>query len=137
MPPHIAIIGAGPAGLTLARLLHVSQHPLTFTVFERDASASSRTQQGGTLDLHADTGLAALRKCGLWEEFQRHARYEGEELIMADKNATVLAHKLGDGKGEGDGDRPEIDRERLKEILLESVAGECIKWDRHLKEVTE
>ncbi len=34
-------------------------------------------------------------------------------------------------------DRPEIDRQRLKEILLESVPEECVRWGRHLREVTE
>ncbi|MCJ1265677.1 hypothetical protein MMC22_005557 [Lobaria immixta] len=117
--PKIAII-AGPAGLTLARLLYVSEVKVDLTLYERDASPTSRLDQGGTLDLHADTGLAALRKCGLWDSFSKYARYEGEELIIADKNATELVHVRG-GKKAGPYDRPEIDRQRLKEILLESV----------------
>ena len=55
---------------------------------------------------------------------------------MMDKNATELAHKRGKEK-EGVYDRPEIDRERLKEILLESVPEECVRWGWHLREVTE
>ena len=55
---------------------------------------------------------------------------------MADKNATVLAHKRGKEK-EGVFDRPEIDRERLKKILLKSVPEECVRWGWHLREVTE
>ncbi|SLM36141.1 Monooxygenase, FAD-binding [Lasallia pustulata] len=134
-PPKIAIICAGSAGLTLARLLHMSEAKVDLTLYERDASPISRPDQGGTLDLHTDTGLAVLRKCGLWDSFRKHARYDGEELIMADKNATELAHRRG---GEKSGyDRPEIDRERLKEILLESVPEECVRWGRHLREVTE
>lgn len=134
--PKIAIIGAGPAGLTLARLLHVSEVKVDLTLYERDKSPTSRPDQGGTLDLHTNTGLAALRKCGLWDSFSKYARYDGEEFIIADKNATELIHKRG-GKKAGPFERPEIDRQRLKEILLESVPEECVRWGRHLREVTE
>lgn len=136
LAPKIAIIGAGPAGLTLARLLHVSQVNLDLTVYELDISPTSRPDQGGTLDLHPDTGLAALRKCGLWDSFQKYARYEGEELVFADKNATELIHMRGDEQA-GENDRPEIDRDRLKEILMESVPEHYVKWGWHLREVTK
>lgn len=135
-PPKIAIIGAGPAGLTLARLLHVSEVKVDLTLYELDASPTSRPGQGGTLDLDTDTGLAALRKCGLWDSFSKYARYDGEEKTMADKNATVLVHIRGRDKA-GPLNRPEIDRQRLKEILLESLPEECVRWGRHLREVTE
>jgi 2-polyprenyl-6-methoxyphenol hydroxylase-like FAD-dependent oxidoreductase len=128
----IAIIGAGPAGLTLARLLHVSKPKIDLELYELDASPTSRDKQGGTLDLHEDTGLAALRKCGVWDAFQKHARYDGDELIMADRNGTELTHLKG-----GSGNRPEIDRKLLKEILLESLPEEVVKWGRKLREVTE
>ena len=84
-PQKIAIIGAGPAGLTLARLLHVSEVKVDLTIYELDASSTSRPDQGGTLDLHTDTGLAAIRKCDLWDSFMKYARPEGEELIFADR----------------------------------------------------
>ena len=134
--PKIAIIGAGPSGLTLARLLHVSKGKIDLTLYESDASSTSRPDQGGTLDLHTDTGLAALRKCGVWDSFRKYARCEGEELIIADKNATELVHMRG-GETEGRLDHSEIDRERLKQILLESVPEECVRWGWHLREVTK
>ncbi|MCJ1277419.1 hypothetical protein MMC21_005232 [Puttea exsequens] len=134
--PKVAIIGAGPAGLTLARLLHVAEAKVELTLYELDASPSSRPDQGGTLDLHDDTGLAALRKCRLWDSFRKYARYSGQELIMVDKNATVLVHKAGGERG-GPSDRPEIDRQKLKDILVESVPDECVRWGWHLREVTE
>lgn len=129
-PPKIAIVGAGPAGLTLARLLHVSAK-IDAKIYERDTSATSRAERGGTLDLHDGGGLAALRKCELWDSFLRYARYDGEEKFMVDKNATVFIHM------QGENERPEIDRFRLREILLESVPRDCIQWGRYVKEVTE
>ena len=51
-PPKIAIIGAGPAGMTLAHLLLKDSIPVV--IFEGEASATVRGQ-GGTLDLHDDT----------------------------------------------------------------------------------
>jgi hypothetical protein len=50
--PRIAIIGGGPGGLMLARLLQLGG--LTPTVFERDSHPEERPQ-GGSLDLHAET----------------------------------------------------------------------------------
>ncbi|MCJ1308073.1 hypothetical protein MMC25_001724 [Agyrium rufum] len=135
--PKVAIIGAGPAGLTLARLLHASETRVDLTIYELDASPTARPEQGGTLDLHDKDGLAAIRKCGLWESFQRYARYEGEEMKIADKNATVLVHKKPSKGAQGANDRPEIDRQRLKQILLESIPEKYVRWGMHLREVEE
>lgn len=138
MPIRIAICGAGPAGLTFARLLQVSGIDISVTIFERDASPKSRQHQGGTLDLHPDTGLAALRQAGLFEIASQHLRYDGEEMVIADKNATEFIHmkeqpKWGDNKFA----RPEIDREVLKDVLLESVDESWIKWGKILESVEE
>jgi ribulose 1,5-bisphosphate synthetase/thiazole synthase len=45
--PSIAILGAGPAGLTLGRLLDLNKIP--YTIFERDATADANSQWGGSL----------------------------------------------------------------------------------------
>lgn len=139
----VAIVGAGPAGLTLARLLSRFSQPgeLSYTVYELDASPTARIHQGGTLDLHPHTGLAAIKKCDLWDSFQRHARYEGEALVVADKRGKAVFRK-GGGKedpeeSENIMQKPEIDRERLKEILLAGVPAENVQWGYKLREVTE
>ena len=75
--PKIAIIGAGPSGLTLANLLQ--QYNILFTVYEFETGANERNQ-GGTLDLHAESGQLALREAGLYEEFKKYARPEGDAL---------------------------------------------------------
>ncbi len=59
----VAIIGAGPVGLTMARLLQ--QHHIDVTVYERDKDPQARIW-GGTLDLHKDTGQKAMKKPDYW-----------------------------------------------------------------------
>ena len=63
----IAIIGGGPGGLTLARILHV--HGIDSVAYERDAGPEARSQ-GSMLDLHTDTGQAALRAAGVQSEME-------------------------------------------------------------------
>ncbi|KXZ20181.1 hypothetical protein AXI58_15400 [Bacillus nakamurai] len=55
---RIAIIGAGPGGLTLARILQ--QGGLTPVIYEQETSHTER-QQGGTLDLDEQTGQKGLQ----------------------------------------------------------------------------
>jgi 2-polyprenyl-6-methoxyphenol hydroxylase-like FAD-dependent oxidoreductase len=119
--PSIAIIGGGPAGLTLARLLHINGLP--FTVFESDPSPLSRPQ-GGTLDIHEHSGQAALKAAGLLEEFNKVARREGEAIRLADNTGKLYVDLTGDVGS----NRPEIDRMSLKTLLLSSFPVDCIRW---------
>jgi 2-polyprenyl-6-methoxyphenol hydroxylase-like FAD-dependent oxidoreductase len=125
---RIAIIGAGPGGLMLARLLQLNG--LSPTVFERDGHAGERPQ-GGSLDLHGETGQSAMRLAGLEREFALAARPEdqGDRLYHPD------GRLLFDRDGEGD-DRPEIDRTVLRQILLESLAPDTVRWHSRIAEIT-
>ena len=131
-PPKVAIIGAGPAGMTLAHLLIKASIPVT--IFEGEASPHVRGQ-GGTLDLHDDTGLKALNEIGLLEDFQKHARYDGEAVIIADKNLKKYLYADGTTKETSRG-RPEIDREKLRKILYEALPDGVIRWGSRLRSVT-
>ncbi|ANF86297.1 2-polyprenyl-6-methoxyphenol hydroxylase [Pseudomonas antarctica] len=128
--PRIAIIGAGPGGLTLARILHL--HGIVATVYEREEHPPSRPQ-GGTLDLHQDSGLLALEHAGLSDAFQTIARYEDQGTRLLDKTGQVLF----DDQGASSEDRPEIDRTELRALLLGSVPQSTVRWNRKMLDLEE
>ncbi len=126
--PKIAIIGGGPGGLTLARLLHVQG--IAATVFERDAGSAARIQ-GGSLDLHTESGLAALEAAGLMDAFNRVARPEDQGVRLYDRDGACVFDD-GDEAHEG---RPEIDRGQLRDLLLAAVPADQILWDARVQTI--
>ena len=134
--PKIAIIGAGPSGLTLANLLQ--QYNISFTVYELETVANERNQ-GGTLDIHAESGQLALREAGLYDEFKKYARPEGDALKVVNPAGTVLWDENGCDAPltfETAG-RPEIDRIDLRNILLNSLKPDVVLWGRKLLHVEQ
>lgn len=131
---RIAIIGAGPVGLMLARLL-ANCPTIKLVVFEAEHSANFRGQ-GGTLDLHSSTGLIALQEAGLYEEFIKRARFDGEALTICDKNVVKYVNIPGADPHSSRG-RPEIDRMSLREILLNSIPRDLIRWGYRLRAIDE
>ncbi|MGW3983536.1 FAD-dependent oxidoreductase [Streptomyces mirabilis] len=127
---RISIIGAGPGGLTCARILQ--QHGIPVTVYDRDPEVNSRNQ-GGSLDLHEEDGQLALREAGLLEEFFALARLESQEMRRMDPEGRVLAHHLPDA---GETVSPEIDRGQLRDLLLGSLAAGTVQWGRTLASVS-
>ncbi len=127
---RISIIGAGPGGLTCARILQ--RRGIAVTVYDRDAGPGVRNQ-GGTLDLHADNGQIALREAGLLEEFFKLARPEGQEMRQLDLNGTITSHQVPEA---GELFKPEIDRGRLRDLLLDSLQPGSVQWGRALERVT-
>ena len=124
----IAIVGGGPGGLTLARLLQQSRAQVS--VYERDQSRSARVQ-GSALDLHEDSGLAALEAAGLMEAFWANHRPDLDSLRLTDTNGTVLHEHLR--RMSGPGQRPEIERGPLRDLMLDSLQPSTVEWDSKLE----
>lgn len=102
----VAIVGAGPAGLTLARLLQI--RGFAVQIFERDASPAAR-RQGGSLDLRPDSGQRAVHAAGLDEVVDRASRTEAEAFTMLDHHGEVPA-RAEDRPLDQEDNGPEIDR---------------------------
>ncbi|KAI1138339.1 FAD/NAD(P)-binding domain-containing protein [Hypoxylon sp. FL0543] len=144
--PRIAIIGAGPVGLTLAVILY--RNGIKSAVFERESSATVRSQ-GGTLDIHAETGQKALLAAGLLSGFWKRSRPEGEATRLIKKDGTVLLDENEDsppqlpeqlkpeqaGAQEPRG-RPEIDRRDLKDLLIAALPKDTIRWGKGIASAT-
>ncbi|KAK4938679.1 hypothetical protein LTR10_020947 [Elasticomyces elasticus] len=133
---RIAIVGGGPAGLVLARLLQVNNIPCT--VFELDQNASER-DQGGTVDLHKKGGQLVLQQAGLFDEFQRLSRPEGQamKLLKYDGRVVLDENESGVQRPEEFSDRPEIDRTQLRRMLLNSLQPDTVVWGKKLIAVEE
>ena len=128
---RIAIAGGGLGGLTLARILH--RHGIDAVVYEREASRSARSQ-GGSLDLHPESGQQALAEAGLAGRFRSRARPEGEEHRILDPTGrTLVHHEPRPGSFSG---RPEIDRSALRDLLLDSLPGDTVRWRHRLVAAT-
>lgn len=115
----IVILGAGLAGLTLARVLHT--HGVDAVIYDADASATAR-HQGGMLDIHEESGQAALHAAGLFEEFRALIFEGGDAMRILDKTGAV---RMAD---EGNGKRPEVDRGALRDLLLSSLPDGTVRW---------
>lgn len=124
----IAIVGGGPGGLTLARLLQ--QGAAQVVVFERDQSRSARVQ-GSALDLHEGSGLAALEAAGLMDAFWANHRPDLDRLRLTDASGTVLHDHARSMSGAAK--RPEIERGPLRDLLLDSLEPETVQWDCKLE----
>lgn len=133
----VAIVGGGPGGLTLAKLLQLKG--VDVKVYERDLNKNARVQ-GSPLDLHDESGLAALRKAGLLEDFKNNFMVGADQSTITNHKAEVFFSDHGQKQYENFGDehfRPEIDRGVLRKILLESLDPETIVWDSHFLSMTQ
>ncbi|MFD0267797.1 FAD-dependent oxidoreductase [Streptomyces sp. NPDC127106] len=128
--PRIAIIGAGPGGLTCARILQ--RHGIRAAVYDL-ASGPDDRNQGGTLDLHEDNGQIALKEAGLVEEFTRLARPEGQE--MRQFHTADAAIRFHQRPTEDQFSAPEIDRGQLRDLLLNSLEPGTVRWGHALQSV--
>lgn len=127
----IVIVGGGPGGLTLARLMQLQG--ANVSVYERDFDRTARVQ-GSALDLHQDSGLAALDAAGLMDAFWPRVRHELDRLRLTDPAANVL-YDFQRGAGSGV-HRPEIERGPLRDLLLDSLEPDTVHWNKKLESAT-
>ncbi|WLW50320.1 FAD-dependent oxidoreductase [Streptomyces sp. YU58] len=123
--PHhpYAIIGGGLGGLTAARVLHV--HGIESAVFDLEAGPEARTQ-GGMLDIHEENGQKALHAAGLHDDFLKIVHEGGQAVRLLGPDGTVHVAEEDDGTG----DRPELDRGELRDLLLNSLPDGTVHWGR-------
>lgn len=95
---------------------------LPYTVFEAEESNFARTQ-GGSLDIHGNSGQLALKEADLLDAFKRNSRLEGEAIKLLNLEGKVSFDSAGIDRG-----KPEIDRTKLRDILLGPLEPTHINW---------
>ncbi|MBE9465556.1 FAD-dependent oxidoreductase [Dyadobacter subterraneus] len=129
---EVAIVGGGPGGLTLARLLQCKG--VNVKVYERDENRDVRVQ-GATLDLHFESGLKAIEEAGLMDAFKANYRPDNDRYRVVDQHGTIVYDDHTKESTGNFGDkyfRPEIDRGPLRDILLDSLKPDTVVWDSHI-----
>lgn len=121
----VAIIGAGPVGLAFAKLLQ--QEGANVKVYERDVNECGRIK-GGTLDLLKDMGQIVFEKAGLLTAYFDNARPTARRI--ADIHANIIQTLPIS-------DNPEIDRNDLRRILLQSLQPATVVWDKKFVSLEE
>jgi 2-polyprenyl-6-methoxyphenol hydroxylase-like FAD-dependent oxidoreductase len=133
----IAIVGGGPGGLTLARLLQLKGADVK--VYERDFSKEARVQ-GAIVDLHFDSGLKVMEAAGLTEAFKANYMPGADKYRMVDKDLTILIDEHNQECEDDFGNehfRPEIDRGTLRNVLLEALLPDTVVWDSQFLSMVE
>src|SRR5579862_5106853 len=125
MHKNIVIIGAGPVGLAFARLLQ--QEGANVKVYERDTNEHYRIK-GGTLDLLKDMGQIVFEKAGLLSAYFGNARLTARRITDIQGNIIQTLPPS---------DNPEIDRNDLRRILLNSLQPESVVWNRKFMSLEE
>ena len=125
--PRIAIVGGGPAGLTVGLLLHKRGVPFTIFELRQKPTNEELAKPSGMLDLHEESGIAALKECGLFDEFLKLTGECTEAQKVLDKDGTILYTDEGELSN-----RPEISRHVLTELLISHIPEDKIKWDHKL-----
>lgn len=134
---RVAIIGGGPGGLTLARLLQLKG--VNVKVYERDLNRDVRVQ-GATLDLHFESGLKVMKAADLMDSFKTNYRPGADKGRVVDIHAKIIYDEHEKESNEDFDDemfRPEIDRGPLRNMLLNSLRPDTVVWDSQFKTMSQ
>lgn len=126
----VAIIGAGPVGLTLATLLQ--QKGVHVSVYEKDQDDHARIW-GGTLDLHVESGQKAMKAAGLLDRYFELGLPMGR--IITDAQGKVLFTKKAEKNPQIAS--PEINRNDLRQLLFGSLASGTVVWNRKFERLEQ
>ncbi|KAH8878954.1 salicylate hydroxylase [Thozetella sp. PMI_491] len=88
-------------------------------------------QPVGMLDLHEESGLAAIKRCGLYDQFAALTGECSEADIVSDKDGNILWADQGELST-----RPEISRNALHKLLIDNLPAGTIKWGHKLLSAT-
>ncbi|PVI02682.1 salicylate hydroxylase [Periconia macrospinosa] len=124
--PRIAIVGGGPAGLTLGLLLHQKNVPFTIFELRPHPTDADFAALSGSLDLHEESGLSALRECQLLDEAMALTGDCTQEQRIASKSGEVIFY-FKDSLGQ-----PEIYRHDLMKLLVSRFPVDSIRWGHKL-----
>jgi len=128
---------------------------MDISVYEHDTAIDSR-DQGGSLDMHQDSGQVALKAAQLLDAFMAdYARAEGQETKITDSKGTIhyfedenqQRQQVQGNSGELQKEeeqavsktysKPEVDRLQLKKLLLESLKPGTVQWNKHLERIAK
>lgn len=128
--PRIAIVGGGPLGLTLGQRLH--QRGICATIYKLQAKSTQEefAKSSGMLDLHEESGLTAMRECGLWDGFQAAVGDCSESICVINPDGAVLHTDKGELES-----RPEIEQNALTNLLIQNVPSDIIKSNHKITTV--
>ena len=76
------------------------------------------------LDIHEANGQQALRVAGLHDGFRALIHEGGQAMRLVGPDGTVHVSAADEGEGE----RPEVDRGDLRDLLLNSLPEGTIRW---------
>ena len=74
--------------------------------------------------------MQQIKDAGLYEQFKKHARWDAQLFRVADKDGVKVL-EVGEGR-----DAPEIDRFLLRQIFLDAIPPEKIRWNHAVQSVT-
>ena len=122
---RVAIIGAGLSGLTFAAAMNKMAPSAEITLYERDASSTSRPQ-GYAIGLRNGFGLQALAGLGLREPVVGQDAYKVTDFAILDQQGNRLL-SLPSGE-HGPNTTYRIQRLLLKKVLLDALGDSQINY---------